>query len=70
MNLNSKDTLTLIIKDKGLFTWNELTQFIKDLPHGRTTNRSDFSLVISEHKGSYSSKHALLYDYPSSTIRL
>jgi hypothetical protein len=70
MNLNSKDTLTLIIKDKGLFTWNELTQFIKDLPYGRTTSRSDFSLVIIEHKGSDSCKHALLYDYLSIIIRL
>jgi len=30
------------------------------LPYGRTANRTDLSLVISEQKGTCSSKHALL----------
>ncbi|RYZ82042.1 MAG: hypothetical protein EOP06_22340 [Proteobacteria bacterium] len=34
--------------------------FVKALPYGRNANRSDFGLVLSEQKGSCSSKHALL----------
>ena len=60
MKLNSNDELTQLIRNKNLFTWNELTKYIKDLPYGRTINRTDLSLVIVERKGSCSSKHALL----------
>ncbi len=60
MKLNSNDKLTQLIRNKNLFTWNELTKYIKDLPYGRTINRTDLSLVIVERKGSCSSKHALL----------
>ena len=59
-NLNSKDKLTAIIKDSGINTWNELIKFVKELPYGRNSNRTDFGLVIIEKKGSCSSKHALL----------
>ena len=58
--LNSKDKLTALIKDSGIETWNELIQFVKELPYGRNSNRNDFELVIIERKGSCSSKHALL----------
>jgi len=58
--LISKDELTTIIKDSGNETWNELIQFVKELPYGRNSNRTDFGLVVLEKKGSCSSKHALL----------
>ncbi len=58
--LNSNDQLTLLLKHKGVSTWNELTRYIKYLPYGRHTNRTDLSLVIKEQKGTCSSKHALL----------
>jgi hypothetical protein len=58
--LNSNDKLTAIIKDSGINTWNELIQFVRELPYGRNSNRTDFRLVIIEKKGSCSSKHALL----------
>jgi hypothetical protein len=60
MTLNSNDELTQLIRNKNLFTWNELTKYIKSLPYGRTINRTDLSLVLKECKGSCSSKHALL----------
>ena len=56
----SKDKLTKLAKGKGIETWNELTEFIKNLPYGRNKNRTDFGLVLSEQKGTCSSKHALL----------
>ena len=58
--LTSKDKLTELAKSKGIETWNELTEFIKNLPYGRNKNRTDFGLVLSEQKGTCSSKHALL----------
>ena len=58
--LTSKDKLTELAKSKGVETWNELTEFIKNLPYGRNKNRTDFGLVLSEQKGTCSSKHALL----------
>jgi len=58
--LTSKDKLSELAKRNGIRTWNELTKFIKNLPYGRNKNRTDFGLVLSEQKGTCSSKHALL----------
>lgn len=58
--LTSTDELTELVKSKGITTWNDLTEFIRNLPYGRNSNRKDFGLVISESKGTCSSKHALL----------
>ena len=44
-------------------TWEETVNFVKQIPYGRNANRFDFSLVISENKGTCSSKHAFLKDY-------
>lgn len=59
-NLNSNKTLTYLAKSKGLHTWNELLYHVRQLPYGRNKSRTDFSLVISEAKGTCSSKHAFL----------
>lgn len=58
--LKSKDKLTELARSNGIETWNELTEFIKNLPYGRNKNRTDFGLALSERKGTCSSKHALL----------
>ena len=58
--LSSKDQLTTLAKSYGITSWNELTKFVKNLPYGRNKNRTDIGLVLSEKKGSCSSKHALL----------
>jgi len=58
--LTSIDDLTLLIKANGINTWKNLMEHIQTLPYGRNANRNDLSLVISEQKGSCSSKHALL----------
>ena len=44
-------------------TWEEKVNFVKQIPYGRNTNRTDFSLVITENKGTCSSKHAYLKEY-------
>ncbi len=58
--LASKDELTKLVKSNGINLWNELTEFVKGLPYGRNQNRFDLGLVLTERKGSCSSKHALL----------
>lgn len=56
----STDSLTLLLISKGILTFEEAIEFIKQIPYGRNTNRDDFSLVILENKGTCSSKHAFL----------
>jgi hypothetical protein len=58
--LYSNDNLTKLAKDNGVNTWNDLKEFVKKLPYGRNENRTNFELVLSEKKGTCSSKHALL----------
>lgn len=58
--LSSSDPLTKAIRALNIHTWAVLLAFIQRLPYGRNQNRTDFSLVISERKGTCSSKHALL----------
>jgi hypothetical protein len=40
-----------------------LIEKVKNVPYGRNANRYDFSLVLSENKGTCSSKHAFLKDF-------
>lgn len=40
-----------------------LIEKVKKIPYGRNANRYDFSLVLSENKGTCSSKHAFLKDF-------
>jgi hypothetical protein len=60
IRLRSDDELTKLVTSRGIATWSELLDFVRQLPYGRNANRSDLSLVISEGQGTCSSKHALL----------
>lgn len=40
-----------------------LLEQVRNIPYGRNSNRQDFSLVITENKGTCSSKHAFLKDF-------
>jgi hypothetical protein len=60
VKLTSTKQLTVLTKSLHLNTWEDLIQHIKYLPYGRNTNSEYFSLVLKEHQGSCSSKHALL----------
>jgi len=44
-------------------SFEELIDIVKNIPYGRNANRYDFSLVLSENKGTCSSKHAFLKDF-------
>lgn len=56
----SSDSLTTLVKSKGIENWSELIDFTRNLPYGRNLNREDFSLVLTENRGTCSSKHAFL----------
>ena len=43
--------------------FDELIDKVKNIPYGRNANRYDFTLVLSENKGTCSSKHAFLKDF-------
>ena len=43
--------------------FDELIEKVKNIPYGRNANRYNFSLVLSENKGTCSSKHAFLKDF-------
>lgn len=60
IELESKDNLTNLLKEKSIKSWSELISFTRNLPYGRNKNRHDFSLIIKEEKGTCSSKHSFL----------
>lgn len=43
--------------------FESLIEKVKHIPYGRNSIRNDFSLVISENKGTCSSKHAFLKEF-------
>ena len=48
------------IVEAGVVSWEDLIRCVQTFHYGRNANRSDFSLVWYERKGSCSSKHAFL----------
>lgn len=58
--LNSNDGLTMLLKEKGVRNWSQSMGFVREIPYGRNSNRTDLSLIVKENKGSCSSKHAFL----------
>lgn len=51
---------SILLKGEGVSTFNEACNYIAALPYGRNTERNDLSLVISEGRGTCSSKHGFL----------
>jgi len=58
--LKSDGLITTMARQYGINNWNALVEHVRSLPYGRNSDRSDFTLVLSEAKGSCSSKHTLL----------
>ncbi|HVN29836.1 MAG TPA: hypothetical protein VMT64_15175 [Candidatus Binataceae bacterium] len=44
----------------GIEDYRDAARFVNQLPYGRNADRADFRLVIPEHRGTCSTKHALL----------
>ena len=60
ISLITSEIFSALLIEQGITTWQEATKYIQQLPYGRNANREDLSLVITEEKGTCSSKHALL----------
>lgn len=60
IKLTETQPLSKTCIDKGLRDFTSVFNHVKQLPYGRTTNRSDYSLILKEHKGTCSTKHAFL----------
>ena len=59
-SLKSDKLLTQELKTKGIKSWVKFLDFVRDLPYGRTSNRTNLITVLKENKGTCSSKHALI----------
>lgn len=60
MILHSNDELTHLVIRNGVNTFSDLIDTMRNIPYGRNLNRTDFKLVITENRGTCSSKHALI----------
>ena len=58
--LNNHKTLSKACIQKGLTNFESVFKYISQIPYGRTSDRSDYTLVLDEHKGTCSTKHAFL----------
>ena len=58
--LTSNEQYSIAFHEAGIHSFKEACDFVARLPYGRNANREDFGLVLSEGKGTCSSKHALL----------
>ncbi len=59
-HLSSNDIYSTAFRELGINTFSEACEYVQKLPYGRNANRTDFTLVLTEQKGTCSSKHALL----------
>jgi hypothetical protein len=51
---------TRLAHAQGLRTFGGLVKHIAQLPYGRNSDRADWTLVLAEHRGTCSTKHAFL----------
>ncbi len=59
-NLLNEQPLSKLCLNKHLTHFESVCQYIKQLPYGRNANKTQLSLVMSEEKGTCSTKHAFL----------
>ncbi|MFK7947753.1 MAG: hypothetical protein AB8G11_09190 [Saprospiraceae bacterium] len=58
--ITANNQLSKLANKLGLYDSEALIRFIQKTPYGRTSNRTDISLVFTENQGTCSSKHALI----------
>lgn len=59
-NLINNNKLSRELLSLGISNFNDALNLIQKLPYGRNSNRSDFNLIVTEQKGTCSTKHAYL----------
>lgn len=58
--IESEGKFSSLFRELEIYSFQDACKYIQALKYGRISDRSDFSLVLSEQKGTCSSKHALL----------
>nr|WP_321245516.1 hypothetical protein [uncultured Psychroserpens sp.] len=58
--LSQKESLSKQCVSLGLTDFDAVYNYMKQLPYGRNSNRSNYKLVLKENKGTCSTKHAFL----------
>lgn len=58
--IESEGKFSSLFRELEINSFHEACKFVQALKYGRISDRSDFSFVLSEQKGTCSSKHALL----------
>jgi hypothetical protein len=48
------------LRQMGCNSYRSIARYLSELPYGRNSDRADFRLVLSEQRGTCSTKHALL----------
>lgn len=59
-DLSNRSQLSQELLNLGISNFNDALIYIQNLPYGRNSNRSDYSLILKEQKGTCSTKHAFL----------
>jgi hypothetical protein len=61
---NFKITASRILSEKciayGLLDFKSIYDYVKKLPYGRNSNRSNYTLILKEQRGTCATKHAFL----------
>lgn len=55
-----KGTISALFVELGMTDFKVACSFVKELPYGRNSNKTDLTIVLKERKGTCSTKHALL----------
>lgn len=58
--LDTKKELSKTFIEKDIFSFLEACDYVWKLPYGRTSDRANWRLVLTEERGACSTKHALL----------
>ncbi|WP_353779933.1 hypothetical protein [Winogradskyella sp. 3972H.M.0a.05] len=56
----SNEPLSKTLKAQDVSSFAQACDYIRNLPYGRNSDRSDFNLILREEKGTCSTKHAFL----------
>jgi len=59
-SLSLNATLSKLLSSKQITDFKSAIAYVNELPYGRTSDRSDYNLIIPENKGTCSTKHAFL----------
>jgi len=55
-----KDKVTQAFKNIGILDIHSACEYVSKLPYGRTSEKSNYMLVLTERRGTCSTKHALI----------